>query len=187
MKASLLPPHVAPASADLLIIVDMINNITKKVTVGDLGAMLTPFMKNAVFSGARLTKTGSQSIANASGTKVAFDAETFDTDSYHSNSVNNTRITAPFSGYYAYSFIANWVGSWSGADTRYIETLYKNGASLQEIFDGGISQSGEPSLPVGDIIHLNAGDYIEMEIYQAQASPRDLYQGSSFSIAFLGT
>lgn len=53
------------------------------------------------FSGAMVKKSADQTGANyTAATAVAFDAEVYDTDTYHDNVTNNTRLTVPVDGYY---------------------------------------------------------------------------------------
>lgn len=52
------------------------------------------------FSGCVLTKSAPQSVNTATETEITFDGEVFDTDNYHDNTTNTTRLTAPATGYY---------------------------------------------------------------------------------------
>jgi hypothetical protein len=55
----------------------------------------------AVFSGARVSRASSQVLgANGTLAAIGFDGESFDTDTYHDNAVNNTRLTVPTTDYY---------------------------------------------------------------------------------------
>ena len=49
----------------------------------------------ASFSGFFVYNTANQAISTATATSVNFDAESIDTDGFHSNTTNNTRITIP--------------------------------------------------------------------------------------------
>ena len=50
--------------------------------------------------GARVYKSGSQSIPNNTHTILSFDQERWDTDTIHDNAVNNSRLTAKTAGLY---------------------------------------------------------------------------------------
>ena len=54
---------------------------------------------SVTFSGCRVYQSVLQTI-NTTATVVNFGAELFDTNSYHDNATNNSRITIPTSGYY---------------------------------------------------------------------------------------
>lgn len=60
---------------------------------GTLGC--SPIAATHNFRGCLLKRETNQSIPNTTGTPVAFTAEEFDTDNFHDNSTNNTRITIP--------------------------------------------------------------------------------------------
>lgn len=54
---------------------------------------------SAAFSGCRVYKASGQSIGTTL-TVLTFDTESYDTDTYHDNTTNNSRITIPSTGYY---------------------------------------------------------------------------------------
>lgn len=54
----------------------------------------------AAFSGARVYLGSNQSISNNTSTGVAFDNEVSDTNAFHDNATNNTRLTIPSDGNY---------------------------------------------------------------------------------------
>lgn len=110
--------------------------------------------------------TTSQSAATATEVKVSFNAEEFDTDSFHDNSTNNTRITIPSGKGGKYLFIANL--SWTSNNTG-IRQIYfmKNGTTV--IFGNVIlsaSSSDSTNICASGIADLTAGDYVELCAYQ---------------------
>jgi hypothetical protein len=50
---------------------------------------------SGTFVGCSVYHTGSQSFSDSTITAIAFNAERFDTDAFHDNSTNNTRLTIP--------------------------------------------------------------------------------------------
>lgn len=140
-----------------------------------------------VFSGAKVTKSTTQSITTSVATAVSFNTETYDTESYHDNVTNNTRFTMPRTGYYLWTYQQNWNGGFGGSNTRIIANLYKNGSIDHEIFDGATAVTGEPSFTWSDVIRLSTNDYLEVDAFQASGGTLLLAAITSFSIVLLGT
>ena len=109
-------------------------------------------------------------ISGGTAFAVALTTENFDTDGFHDNATNNTRITIPTGkgGKYQISgFVNNALGSVGAYSILY---LYKNGSQFTAMgnregqFVRGI---GQPILTFTEVVTLSAGDYIEM-YYQQQ-------------------
>ena len=64
-----------------------------------MGAGITngiiPSGGGGAYRGALVSKTGAQTLTTAVSTALVFQAEDYDTDAIHDNSVNNTRLTVP--------------------------------------------------------------------------------------------
>lgn len=118
------------------------------------------------FSGASVVRTAAQAISDSTLTTLAFDAEDWDTGSYHDNSTNNTRLTVASAGYYD---LRAWV-PW-GADnsvTRRLAFIQKNGSEIverSEITAGG-SGSGEINQTLAMVDHASSSDYYELIVFQ---------------------
>jgi hypothetical protein len=120
----------------------------------------------STFAGCAVYKvTTSQSLANDTDTDVSFNAEDFDTDGYHDNSTNNTRITIPAgkAGKYllqtAIAFASNSTGVRSVG-------FRKNATSkLGDIIAPALSGFAQrvQHLYVAD---LAEGDYVTVEVNQ---------------------
>ena len=101
---------------------------------------------------------------------VALTTENFDTDSFHDNATNNTRITIPTGkgGKYLISgFVNNALGSVGAYSILY---LYKNGSQFTAMGnrEGQVTRGiGTPILTFTEVVTLSAADYIEM-YYQQQ-------------------
>jgi len=118
------------------------------------------------FTGCFVYNSSSQSISNATWTAVAFDAETIDTNTFHDNSTNNSRITIPSGKAGKYSFILRSnAGSYTGLTGLY---LYYNGSAvgytqmLTEVTGSNLYQSNNTSV----ILDLAVGDYVQAYFYQ---------------------
>jgi hypothetical protein len=130
----------------------------------------------AAFSGVRVTK--SQSIAHDTVTNVAFTTEEYDTDAYHDNATNTSRITIPVSGYYDVRLQGEYAsGSTSGS--RFM-TLLLNGATLH--FVSGVGTNQGMTLTIQKF--FNGGDYLEFQVYQNSGGA--LTVGAYFSVSRAG-
>ena len=120
------------------------------------------------------TNSTNQTIPNTSQTKVNFMVEDFDTDGFHDNSVNNSRITIPSGngGYYFVFGQIQWMNSTVG---RRIIYLSKNNTNV--INQEGFSVATNTQYPcqwVGLVMNLTAGDYVEVEAFQSTGGNHDL-------------
>jgi hypothetical protein len=118
------------------------------------------------FVGCFIYGTSNQTISNATVTTVPFAAENFDSDGFHDNATNNSRITIPTGkgGKYLVvgqsSFAPNLTGF------RQLRIL-KNGTAVQiSQMNNNASNTVDLQNNVSYILSLAAGDYIEMAVYQ---------------------
>ena len=152
----------------------------------------TPASTTPTFVGAKVYKSAAQSIPNATWTTLTFDSESFDTNTFHDNATNNSRMTIPTGkgGKYLIQWQANWYNSAVGSRNTRI------------ILNGSISPSayGIWSVPVGAsdltihtntaILSLSAADYVELQIGQGSGGNLDAGAGEgigcTFSVTYLG-
>lgn len=140
----------------------------------------------------RLTATANQTITNNTTTPLAFTSEIADTDSYHDNSSNNSRITIPtgLGGNYLILGRMQWDAN---ADNTRRLSLRKNGSTIYARAEMVSYYDTAPvyqDLPA-TILSLAAGDYIELLAFQDCGANRSSVFTSSetpyFSAALLGT
>lgn len=149
------------ADADLFEIETAAGN-SRKITKANLFA----------FSGALVKKSADQTSADYSAfPTVSWDAEEYDTDAYHDNSTNPSRLTVPAAGYYVVSGELS-VGSGTLTVSEYIRLSInrRNSAgTLQSLI--GLPQnditeiSASPTISVlGNSMPIlcSAGDYFEI-------------------------
>ena len=112
--------------------------------------------------------SGSQSVSSAVWTKVALNAEHFDTTSDYDNSTNY-RFTPSVAGYYQVNFALRADAT---SKTRVHCALYKNG-SVWHYGMGNRDGTSSPTYVSGNsLIYLNGStDYIEMYGYSNGTSP----------------
>lgn len=119
-----------------------------------------------------------QTIANNTATKLNFAYEYFDTDGFHDNSTNNTRLTVPSGkgGYYFIRCNAEFASNATG--TRIID-FYKNNVIIARSQTPG----GSLSMQLNYVLNLVATDYMEVVVTQSSGGNLDIYQ-STDSAAF---
>jgi hypothetical protein len=139
----------------------------------------------ATFSGARVYNTATQSFSSASAATFVWNAESYDTNSYHDNSTNNTRLTVPTTGYYLISTAINWAANSSGV--RILE-FKKNGSTGVGYIEQGSDDSCAQAYTVP--LFATAGDYFEVVGYQNSGGNLATLAGGEvfnfFSIVSLG-
>lgn len=155
---------------------------------------------SAAFSGVRLTGNLGTYIPYKTGTQIAYNGETYDTDSYHSTVTNIERITAPVTGYYhvgAYGIVSNNAGS-SGVPCVYKLTILKNSVTtgVEEtarneqfyVVQSGTAGDDVPiTLTASADCHAIAGDYwVTQFIHGQSGSSHVLYEGQTFWCHRLG-
>ena len=118
---------------------------------------------SSTFSGAKINRTTSLSIATGTPTFVDFDSEDYDTNNYHDNAVNPSRLTIPEDGYYRISacitFAINGTGSRELDILRNASTVIcRNTMQASTTYSSSMSPNVE--------IYLDAGDYIRLRVEQ---------------------
>lgn len=126
-------------------------------------------------AGTLVKMSANQSIANNTNITLNWASESYDTDSYHDNSTNNSRLTVP-SG--VSKVIVSGQVRWdnNGTGTREI-LLEKNGSNS---FDGRPFEHIEAQTDrtmqsfVSPVLAVTPGDYFEMVAWQDSGASRDI-------------
>jgi len=131
----------------------------------------------AGFVGCSLYNTTGQSLTNNTLTAVTYNSEKFDTDSFHDNSTNTSRVTIPTgkAGKYLINFSTNGDGGYSGIWETF---LYKNGSSIfgavvVPSFTSPYNYGANPIL--NGVFEFAVGDYFEMYVRQTSGSSKSIY------------
>ena len=131
------------------------------------------------FTGCSLSKTASQSIPNGTLTTVTWNNELFDTNSFHDNVTNNSRITIPSGKAGKYLIIANT--NWPANTTGYRELrFYKNTNIIT------YSKCIQPTISEAIMLQLHyiadaaVGDYFEVKVEQTSGGALNVLGGSTF-------
>jgi len=156
---------------------------------GGVPSWATPAAGGSTFVGCSLSKTGNQSINNLSITAITWDTELKDTNAFHDNSTNNSRITIP-AGKGGLYLITGQV-SYAANSTGYrVGTIKKNGSDYF-VFWNARATDGEWSVgSVSNIIELAATDYLEMFTYHNAGTAVNINggntYGANFGVQYLG-
>lgn len=142
--------------------------------------------------GARVRRTTTQSIPNASSTAVTFDAERFDPNGFHDNVTNNSRLTVPtgLGGVYLITFSGQWGLSATGR--RQFELKVNGVTTIALDTDVSTADANVPNrATLATVYQLVPTDYVEVYAYQDSGGALDLNAAGNFSpefsIARLGT
>lgn len=147
---------------------------------------------SSTFSGAKVGKTADQTGADyTTATNITFDAESFDTDSYHSTASDTDRLTVP-SGVSYVSVTGNVIITSFTSDEYAVLTMrHFNSSGTQQ--NAWASQHDVGGLSLGRLnaasgaVNVSSGDYFTMELQvQTDTSVTILASGLSFSIHKLG-
>jgi hypothetical protein len=164
--------------------------LTVDTTIDGKIKWATPSSSTPAFVGCSVYKiTTNQSIANDTDVIATFNAEEFDTDGYHDNSSNNSRITIPSGKGGKYLVVAGiaWAGNSSGLRNA---ELYKNGSLLVGNSQFAPSPAFSSRFTFSSIVSLSAADYIEIKVLQQSGGSLDLLAGAGtatrFGVVYLG-
>lgn len=168
--------------------------LTADTTVSPYKVKWATASSSPSFVGCRAYRaTSNVSVNNNTWTAIAFNAESWDTDGFHDNTTNNSRITIPTGkgGYYFLSASVN--AEAQGTTTTSYVDIWVNGSG------GGISipisigwqnpTNSDSTRKTSGTIKLNAGDYFEVMYLQDSGSAKNYkadIAGTFVDIHYLG-
>jgi hypothetical protein len=109
-------------------------------------------------------------VANATFTKILFQAEDFDTNSNYDTSTS--RFTPTVAGYYQFNWLAG-----AGTQAEKFSSLYKNGVAIK----GGSDLIGYISSGSAVVYMNGSTDYVEVYFYQGVGTSTTSYAGTQLS------
>lgn len=122
---------------------------------------------SGTLGGASVYHNTTQNVPNNTPTVLAFNSELYDSDSYHDNSTNNSRLTVPATGFYLINatFEVNQYTAWPTTNIY----LRLNGTTEIGINQQRAAQNFT-QIYITLIIALDSGDYIEILALQDSGS-----------------
>jgi hypothetical protein len=187
-----IQPTIFDAKADLL--TATANDTPARLAVGANNTYLvadstqSTGLKYVGFQGCSPYNTNTSVIPNNTWTTITFDSEYFDTDSFHSTSVNTGRITIPTRLGGKYSITCNVLIDPNASGYRQLRVVkgtspcYQTG-EITGIASRYLSQNGE------FIIELVDGDYLELQVFQTSGGNLGYYARGGeipFTATYLG-
>ena len=145
----------------------------------------------ASFVGCNIYRNSNVSIPNATATAIEYNTEVFDTDAFHDNSTNPSRVTIPAGKGGKYLFTA-WNNFASNATGYRNMDLFINGTTLTGSSGVGWTPnaSGNNSGTIAVILDLVATDYVEVLVTQTSGGNLNLtgniYGSTGLSCVYLG-
>ena len=141
------------------------------------GVTCAALVADVAYAGAKVYRSAAYSLVNGAVTAVPWDAEEWDTDSFHDNSTNPSRLTVPAGLGGKYVVLASVGSDVSFTTGRFIIGLQKNGATIR----GGnaeysfASAGAYPMVSLATEVDLAPGDYMEATYYQSSGAARSFY------------
>ena len=127
-------------------------------------------------------------MANDTDTAITFNAEEFDTDGFHDNSTNNSRITIPSGKGGKYLIIAQVSFATSSVGNRAV-SINLNGANTINFIQHAPSPTFGYRGSAMAILNLSAADYIEVIASQISGGSLNVSFGANstrFGVVYLG-
>jgi hypothetical protein len=117
------------------------------------------------------------SIGNATWTKVAINAEIFDTNN-NFDSTTNYRFTPTVAGYYQ---INGMVRLTATGVTEFLCAIYKNGTDYTSGMQLGSVAATTIQLPVSEVIYFNGStDYVELYVSIAASGTKNINYAANY-------
>jgi len=141
----------------------------------------------AAFVGCSITKTAGQATTDGVFTAITWDSENFDSDAFHDNVTNNSRITIPsgLGGKYLFSYFVNDAAPSYPAGALMQVALYKNGSSIAQtvtLFQGGVYFPQTATF----LLEAVATDYFEIFVNRDYNSGTNIQAKGQFACQKIG-
>jgi hypothetical protein len=143
----------------------------------------------STYAGVSVYLSAGYSLANATGVIVPWTLENFDTDGYHDNTTNNSRLTVPAGKAGKYLVCISGIYTANATGTR-ATSIRLNGTTYVGNDGASICGAGDnQGTTVAKILNLSVGDYVEVDAFQSSGGSLNFVSGlnqSSFSMSLLG-
>jgi hypothetical protein len=185
-----IQPTIFDAKADLL--TATANDTPARLAVGSNDQVLTADSSTATglkwaaipassptFVGCRAYASNDQNVANSTNVIMGFNNENFDSNGFHDNSTNNSRMTIPTGYAGKYQVFANLAYDGNTTSNRVVDIL-KNGSIVATSYSGA-STTNAITCSINLAMDLAVSDYIQVQTSQGSGSTRVVYGSSSLS------
>lgn len=135
-------------------------------TIGS-GAV-TPGMIGPV-PAAVVSNTGSTAVSSSTQTLLTFGTDLVNIDGVHSTIRNPSELTAPIDGLYEVHGEVNWYPPCAGVGFQEVE-IYQSGVGRVGVTSIPVSSSSCVAEGVSALVHLHAGDYVQLYVRQDSGS-----------------
>jgi len=163
------------------------NQTQNKVLASPNGSTGTPSFRALtradlpVLPGCRVYHNANQSINNTFYTSLAFNNESYDTDTMHDTVTNNGRITIKTAGVYLLSAVVSFAFNTTG-DRQVLFVV--NGATYIAYHTTRAASNGDTIIPLTVVRNFAVNDYIECQVYQDSGGAINVLAGGSYSPYF---
>ena len=190
LAAAAVPKSTVTTAGDVIYATG--SSAVTRLGIGSTGQVLTvasgvpswatPASSTPTFVGANVTGANA-TVANNTLQTLAFNGETYDTNGFHDNATNNSRITIPSgkAGYY----LVTATGQWDVNATARRELYIAKNGTLVGSAEVTASSSAYPSPTYSMPYLLAVGDYLEVKVYQGSGGNLTFF-GPLFTVSYLG-
>lgn len=117
--------------------------------------------------------SAAQSIPNNAATVLTFDLERVDPFGMHSPSTNPSRVTVPEPGWYSVAGHVTFAFHATGYRRAQLSLNGVSALAYQQV--PAVTDAGHNTrLSVNDVVYMNAGDYIELSVFQLSGGALDV-------------
>lgn len=138
------------------------------------------------FVGVALVKTSTQSASNGTETAITFTSETYDTNAFHDNSTNTSRITIPSGKNGKYLFTGCYSFAQNASGVRYLNLKVNNTTNLYLEIENSNSSGFDQFNSFSFVFDLVATDYVEMFALHNSGGSLNLTTNCRFQATYLG-
>tara|TARA_R110002020_G_scaffold105272_1_gene245702 strand:+ start:386 stop:1033 length:648 start_codon:yes stop_codon:yes gene_type:complete len=123
------------------------------------------------------------SIANATTTAVALNAERWDTDTMHDTSTNNSRITIKTAGVYVFDAQIRFADNTTG--DRMIDIVHDGSTEIaRAIWHGTAGTNTVDARNLTVVYNMAVDEYVEMKVWQNSGGALNIINTAQYGIEF---
>lgn len=139
--------------------------------------------------GCSLYRATDQAVSNATETGISWNTELYDTNSFHDNSTNPTRMTIP-TGYGGKYLLTASIAYDNNAVGQRVAYIHVNNTLAFLSVIANLSATIDTYNTFSYVMNLSAGDYVETRVYQDSGGSLNILGGvqyySNVQLSYLG-